>query len=267
MVFVLSMTHSTWPAVSAALKNGNCTFGIISLSDEGLADSAAQYQHPNLRFVMRNYYHPRLQDVPGNVYTFGLGYKRGFWDGYNGKAPGLRTVAERRYVWSFAGTMHHAERRAVLARFKQLTPNRVVETSGFGAKDGVDTRGYRDLLLDTIFVLCPYGNVNLDTFRLYEAMEAGAIPVTLKQNTLLLDKFQTHGNYWMHVFTPNRHMHTAPFIAVDTWEDAHYHLGRLLNSTTELERLRQKVYMFWRHHKWQTAMHLSSEVAAMSSPV
>lgn len=204
-----------------------------------------------------------------NVHTFGLGYKRGFWDGYNGKAPGLRSVSERRYVWSFAGTVHHAGRRAVLARFKQLTPNRVVETSSFGATDGVDTSGYRDLLLDTILVLCPYGHVNLDTFRLYEALEAGAIPVTLKENTLLLDKFQTLGNYWLHVFPTNDHHHhrTVPFIAVDTWEDAYQQLGRLLNNTTELERLRHKVYTFWRNHKWQTAMHLSSEVAAMSSSV
>ena len=38
---------------------------------------------------------------------------------------------------------------------------------------------YMQLLFDTRFVLCPAGN-NPETFRLYESLEAGAVPIVVR---------------------------------------------------------------------------------------
>jgi hypothetical protein len=41
----------------------------------------------------------------------------------------------------------------------------------------VTLRSYRQMLQSSVWVLCPGGFVHPETFRLYEALEAGAIPV------------------------------------------------------------------------------------------
>lgn len=272
MVIVMSQTSRHWPKLSAAVKNGNCSFGLISLSDEGLEDKPDSYQHPNLRFVFRNYHHPGLHmaNLATEVKTFGLGYKTGFWKNFTGKAPRLRTTAERYYVWSFAGTQHHAERHQVLAMFHNLQPSKVVKTSRFGANDGLDVSAYRDLLLDSIFVLCPFGQVNLDTFRLYEALEAGAIPVTLSTNALLQSRYNVDGNYWPMVFSDiprprsrSRQRPQLPFIAAESWDSAFATVKRLLDNRAELEQLRRRVYAYWHSYKLATAMHLATKVSEM----
>ena len=41
------------------------------------------------------------------------------------------------------------------------------------------TANHLDVLLETVFALCPRGN-NLETFRFYEALESGSIPIIVK---------------------------------------------------------------------------------------
>ena len=48
------------------------------------------------------------------------------------------------------------------------------------------TANHLDMLLETVFALCPRGN-NLETFRFYEALESGAIPVVVKGSSLEYD--------------------------------------------------------------------------------
>ncbi len=56
------------------------------------------------------------------------------------------------------------------AALQALVPHQVDTTSHFDAPDGLSTSSYRDTLLASKFVLAPLGHVNLDTFRLYEAL-------------------------------------------------------------------------------------------------
>ena len=48
------------------------------------------------------------------------------------------------------------------------------------------TANHLDMLLETVFALCPRGN-NFETFRFYEALESGAIPVVVKGSSLEYD--------------------------------------------------------------------------------
>ncbi len=46
-------------------------------------------------------------------------------------------------------------------------------TAGFGTPDNLSTETYRAMLDDSVIVPCPSGWANLETFRVYEALEAG----------------------------------------------------------------------------------------------
>ena len=52
--------------------------------------------------------------------------------------------------------------------------------SGFGGytDDGVEYQQYLDIMRQSKYVICPAGSMCVDSFRLYEAMECGAIPIT-----------------------------------------------------------------------------------------
>jgi hypothetical protein len=63
----------------------------------------------------------------------------------------------------------------------------------------LDEKSYLDLLLNTVFVPCPRGN-NVETFRFYEALECGCIPVF----TELPGVLENVG---------------LPFLKTETWKD------------------------------------------------
>jgi hypothetical protein len=55
-------------------------------------------------------------------------------------------------------------------------PNGVLKISG-GFSQGLNHSDYYDIMGRSKVVLCPRGNVSPDSFRIYEALECGCIPI------------------------------------------------------------------------------------------
>lgn len=88
---------------------------------------------------------------------------------------------------------------------------------------------YRSVLMDSAFSLCPVGH-NIEQYRLYESIEAGAIPV--------VDLNSSVGNF------PPAYMQ-SPMLFVSTWDDAIPTMLRLWSSPGgELQR-RQSALAQW----------------------
>src|SRR3954453_19744093 len=51
----------------------------------------------------------------------------------------------------------------------------------WASKDGLHVIDYRNILRESMFTLCPWG-INPESLRLYEAMEAGSIPIFQRLN-------------------------------------------------------------------------------------
>jgi hypothetical protein len=184
------------------LRSKGKRYVIVLLSDENLMDPCEWLHDPQCLGLMRNYVHPGQLTNP-KVKIFGLGYKRGFCDHLSGD----RT---RDLQWSFAGTAH-GERKQMLNMFADLKPNRSHFCSGFNANDGLNTAEYVKLLESSKYALCPPGQDSMDSFRIYEALEAGCVPVTLN-NSL---QFILRPSYWHAVFYGEQKM---PFVSEDWWE-------------------------------------------------
>ena len=94
-----------------------------------------------------------------------------------------RPVSERKYVWSFCGDSSKRDRGLMIKLFLDRFPGHLHQYSGWMPPGRVlSGEDYWNTLADSKFVPCPMGWVNLETMRLYEALEAGAIPLLLESH-------------------------------------------------------------------------------------
>lgn len=143
--------------------------GFIHVGDEACIYSIDFYR--DVDFVFRNYLRQEAQQLNKNCFYLPLGYKFGFCNEL--ERP---EISDRKYVWSFAGQPKNS--RDKMLRVAEKIPGGFDHrTVTFNDPQGLSTKDYADLLSQTVFALCPRGNVSVDTFRLYEALEAGAIPI------------------------------------------------------------------------------------------
>jgi hypothetical protein len=158
-----------------ALDRANKKYAVILLSDETLTEPMFYLSSPNCIYAARNYFSPRYWR-DDKVFTFGLGHRHKFEHYVTPKV----LASKRRRMWSFAGSLK-ADRIQAFDCFKDIKPYQLNIIEFFNDSKGLTTEEYADLLSDTVFCLAPQGGCNLDSFRIYEALEAGSIPVVLKQ--------------------------------------------------------------------------------------
>jgi hypothetical protein len=162
--------------------------GIIHLSDEWLTAPVSFYQDAS--FVFRNYYRP---DVMGrnNCHYLPLGYRAGF-----ASKLAVKEIGNRAYTWVFAGAMK-ASRATMLDAARRIPGGRHHVTDGAydptAGSQPLPVNDYAQLLGDAVFALCPRGNRSLDCFRLYEALDAGCIPIVEDSGG---------ANEWQDIFSP-----------------------------------------------------------------
>ena len=172
--------------------------GIIHLSDEWHKAPVSFYHDAS--FVFRNYYR---EEVIGrnNCHYFPLGYRTGFVS-----QSTVKDIRDRAYSWAFAGAMK-ASRTIMLDNARRIPGGRQHVTDGaYDPTAGLQpltVEQYAQLLGDAVFALCPRGNQSLDCFRLYEALEAGCIPI-------VEDCGGT--NEWRDLFSP------SSFVRIHGWK-------------------------------------------------
>jgi len=211
------------------LRELNYKFGVIQLSDEGYNCPTDFYA--DAQFVFRNYWHPQFINQK-NVVMFSLGYKSGFWAG---KSQPVVDCTHRKYTWSFAGEINGKPTRSLmLSQLRAIANHHVHEISCGTDPNSLSTTDYQNLLLNSIFVPCPAG-WNMDTFRIWEALECGCIPV--------VEKFPVD---YFGLFL-GKH----PFLAVHSWEQAAQEIKDLLANPEQLEARRQECYRWWLEYKKQ----------------
>jgi hypothetical protein len=228
-------------------------FGLVHLSDEFYSNDYRPYELSMCRWVWRNYWHPALT-LP-KVRFFALGYKKGFCDGSD--------EGRRSHPWCFAGNVQHRHphRAHAIRVFTQGLPQGkciLEEGNSFSNRvTGLDTPEYRDMFASSWFALCPPGHVNLDCFRTYEALEAGAIPVM----TATTPQQSYAPSYWHRIFDG---MGPLPFVVEDTWEHCLATVRRLLESPVELQAMQSRCREFWQEYKKELRTRWAADVAALT---
>lgn len=218
-----------------AFRRG-CEVVLIHLGDEWFTDDTSAYQW--CRAVFRGFWSPLLHQ-DRDVQYLALGYKAGF---ARDAAP--RPAAERAHLWSFAGDANKSRRPAMLEALRPLGPARLHLTSGWDTPDALDVAAYRALMDDSVIVPCPGGWSNLDCFRVWEALEAGCIPIVER-----LEGF----DYFREALGP----HPIPTVA--DWTEAAACIAAW-QGESRLETLRAACHAWWLAHKTELARRLARAI-------
>lgn len=238
------------PDVRAYIESyarANCRHGLIHLSDEYFRHDISAYA--SAAIVFRTCYRPA---VPDN--TFALGYKQGFWAGYTGPGAIGVTVNDRPYVWAFAGNLDKCDRPQMMLAMRSIKPHIVHRTSFWNSPDCLSTADYRETLLMATFVPSPQGNYSLDCFRTYEALEAGCVPIVMRQTTA--QPF----NYYKKLFSAMGFGEPIPFPQVNDWKEAAAFVIGARKDATRLEQLRVDCYNWWTRYKEHTKACFTARV-------
>lgn len=206
--------------------HAGCRVILVHLSDEAFKDDLGPYRYCDA--VIRNYRSELLAGF-SKIRFIPLGYKAGFTAGTSTSKPAVA----RKYLWSFAGDAKKLTRGPMLQAMAQAGDGFQHMSEGFGSADALPTDAYRRLMDESAIVPCPAGWSNLETYRVYEALEAGCIPIV--ENRPGFD-------YFTRLLGP----HPMPTVA--TWDDAAT-LVKRLKAEDGLEPLRQACAAWWAQYK------------------
>jgi GR25 family glycosyltransferase involved in LPS biosynthesis len=216
-------------------------FAVLHLSDEYANDSIEFYKYEMCKYVIRNYARTDINNE--KVLTIPLGYNKHSEARIDVPYVETPSLPFRTLVWSFYGTGWNG-REESLAPLKPLQPSR----SKF-FKDWLDSAQLPEIeyvseTLNSIFVPCPAG-MNAETFRVYEALENGAIPLIVRVpgDDAYIEMLKKH------IFLLN----------IPSWNHAAMLVSNLVNDKQMLELYRNQVLSQWANYK----LVLKQKVAAI----
>ena len=171
----------------------NLNYTVLHLSDEAFEQNIDFYSVS--KKILRNYYKKEYSDNY-NILTLPLGYQSG--------VKYIKT--SNSYEVNFVGQIK-SDRHEMLSIFNSVENKLFHLTRMWGDPNGLNIQKYSEVLSSSKFTLCPRGWINLDSFRINEALECLSMPVTV------LD--YDGSDYFEKIY--GRH----PFIIGKDWEDAY----------------------------------------------
>jgi GR25 family glycosyltransferase involved in LPS biosynthesis/cephalosporin hydroxylase len=220
-------------------------FYVLHLSDEYAADRVDFYYLPGCLGVIRNYLRKDVVES-SKVCVIPLGFH---W-AVPKCNPAVNTPRPpfREFTWSFVGTAW-ASRKEKLKVLEGIPDckSKVVFMEEWNSPKMLGREESLGILLNSWFVACPAGN-NAETYRFYEALEAGAVPVIVKEGDC--EQFlQLVGRY-------------LPLMACDNWEHAAQLIFTLMKNVELYEQYRNSLLAAWE----QCKIHVKQSILTLFKP-
>jgi hypothetical protein len=233
----------------------------MSLDDYPFRNRLLNHVYKNFKFVLRNYYFKPLEET---CLFFGLGpmyYGNVEIDPFEvGEDQVMRSMesssflraSERKIICSFRGRLeysewspHHQSRKDLFElgiKMNESFPC-FVEQTGIGkSSDSQYKLPYIDYLSKSIFALCPFGN-SPETFRHYEALEHGAIPLLVRADQAY--------DYLSEIWGTD-----YPGPVFDTWEQAISFASTTVGMLQDIDRLQAIVLEWYENFKLRSQTNL-----------
>lgn len=157
-----------------------------------------------------------------------------------------RTSAMRTLSVMFAGQNTHIRRHELVSAIQDMAGDpRYGDVAWFlttGFREGLTQDRYIAALLDTKIAPCPSGPHSLDSFRLYEALAAGCLPI-IETHTPHGDE----GEFWDALFGPER-----PIPRVADWRQALPLIAEEYADASHWFAARDEVQAWW--HDWRAGL-------------
>lgn len=200
---------------------------VIASGDENAIFPIEQLKHPNMKLWLMT---PRPDRKYDNVDRF-------IGEMGTPHTENLPTEAPAKDLkWFFAGQITHKRRVLAMKQLRSMADGELITTDGFAK--GLDPKEYMEIMSHARVVPCPGGVGTPDTFRFFEALEAGCIPIA--DEFCALHKAE---GYWQMIFGPD-----FPFPTIKDWTELpgtvnFYHDTFAQNSN--------KIFAWWQQQKRQ----------------
>lgn len=149
---------------------------------------------------------------------------------------------DRKYDWFFSGQVTHETRVKCVKVLRGIENGKLVETGGFN--QGLPHLEYIEYMRDSKVVPCPGGVATQDTFRIYEALESGCVPVVSK------------GYIWSKIFEE------VPFPVIDSWEELPAAMKQI---TDNWEAKQLEVIKWWADYKLKVREDFLMQLSSLES--
>lgn len=219
--------QTTFATIISQLKAKSQTAVLLHLSDEFANDDISIYSECVFSKVIRNYWRPGL---PKTSIQLPLGYTNGRSNyAYQSPPP----FEERPHLWSFAGSMNRPGRQEAVTNLQKTGDFQCFGKETWETPYPQDGPAYIDCLRKSKFVPCFAGSSALESYRLYEALEHGAIPIYVPTK-----------------YDEYREMYgQTPLLGFPSWEKAAQTLPLLAQKTEVMEKHRMACQKWWEEKK------------------
>jgi hypothetical protein len=144
-----------------------------------------------------------------------------------------RELKDRKLIWSFFGTGWN-DRESKMEDIKSIQPNAHVFFDSWMNSNQLSHEKYSEICINSIFMPCPPGQ-NVETFRFYEALEHGSIPIYIR-----------NGEDDLHFkMLANR----LPLLVLDSWSTVKEAISVFLQKPELLQEYRSKLLSAWNDWK------------------
>jgi hypothetical protein len=195
-------------------------FIVLHLSDEHDSDPVDFYNYKSCKAVIRPYVSKALPAQEKIIYI-PLGPYR--------QCKGDISASQRQHVWSFYGT-NWKDRKKLLEPMMSIQPNKCGFFDEWMDKKQISEEEYSQICRDSYFIPIPRGQ-NVETFRFWEALENGAIPLYVR----------TEGDEEYFKFISSK----LPVLSIDAWDKAADFVKSLLSNTNTLTHYRNTMQQRW----------------------
>lgn len=204
---------------------------VIVTSDEENNFPLDELKHPRMK-LFANYYNDKTKNVDHWLPI--------------GPARSVVALTDKIHNWAFMGQITHDERREYAKVLRKRDDGFLLETDGFAK--GLEPLEYHKVLASTKVVPAPGGPISEDSFRLYEAIEAGAVPIPAKPD------------FWENVFGQ------VPFPVIEKYEQLD---GYINDAISQYPKLNNEVQIWWlqQKHRIKRDIHKAIEEFGDNPPI
>lgn len=161
-------------------------------------------------------------------------------------APYDSNSVDRPNDWFFAGQVTHQRRRECAEQLRNMPNGKLIETAGFW--QGLPRDEYYREMAHAKIIPCPAGTVTPDSFRVAEALEAGALPIV--DATCSIPRYPE--GFWKTVFGEE-----PPFPVIQDWKTLPSVMAKAL---AEWPANRDRAVSWWKEYKGRTKEWLADDL-------
>lgn len=169
--------------------------------------------------------------------------------GYPQSIKNVDKFVEKDLDWFFSGQVTHDRREKCVEKLEGLKNGKLLKTEGF--TQGYEPEIYYKHMSRACVCPCPAGPITVDTFRLFEALELGCVPIADNETTN-----KDWSKFWEWLFEE-----PVPFPTINDYDDLP---GYIQDCVKKYPVINNRVQAWWIRAKMKLKKKISADIQSLT---